>query len=75
MRREIYIDKTISLHTSNGEVYIELEDGNVLIFEGSELYRDLLSILPMAKQAHKWNNERLEERWKEFYKRQLKTKK
>ena len=34
--REIYIDKTISLHTSNGEVYIELEDGTTLIFEGSE---------------------------------------
>jgi hypothetical protein len=73
--REIYIDKTISLHTSNGEVYIELEDGTTLIFEGSELYRDLIHILPMAKQAHEWNNERLEERWKEFNKKQLKAKK
>jgi hypothetical protein len=68
--KEIYIDKTISLHTSNGEVYIELEDGTTLIFEGSELYSDLLYIVPMAKEAHEWNNERLEERWIELNKKQ-----
>lgn len=65
---EIYIDKIISIHTSNGEVYIELKDDTTLIFEGSELYRDLLHIVPMAKKAHEWNNARLEERWRELNK-------
>lgn len=73
--KEIYIDETVCLHTSNGKVYIQIEEGTTLVFEGSELYSDLLHILPMAKQAHEWNNERLEERWKEFNKKQLKTKK
>ena len=66
--KEIYIDKTISLHTSNGESCIELEDGTTLICEGCELYRDLLHIVTMAKEAHEWNNATFQERWKEFYK-------
>ena len=67
--KSIYIDKIITIHTSDGEVYIELKDGTTLVFEGSELYRDLLHIVPMAKKAHEWNNTKIEELWKEFNKK------
>lgn len=51
----IYINETISLHQSDGELYVEygdLDEPKVLVFNIDNLYKDLGTIIYMVKEGN-----------------------
>lgn len=51
----IYIHETISLHQSDGELYVEygdINDTKMLVFNIDNLYKDLGTIIHMVKEGN-----------------------
>jgi len=68
---EHYIDKTISLHECHGEVHIEFRDewenkSYCLIWNASELLKDIPSLYNLAKRAKAREEEYQKTKYKEL---------
>jgi hypothetical protein len=69
MKKEIYIDDTVSLWGgANGEVNMELENGTVLKFNAYNLMRDLPSIVRMTFDEVQYEKKHIQEKYKELAK-------
>lgn len=69
--KEYYIDKTISLHECHGEVHIifkdEFEEEEVcLLWNASELLRDIPHLYELAKRAKEAEDAHEENRYRDF---------
>lgn len=68
--KEYYIERTESLHEGHGEVHIEFKDyeGNPvwLIYEATELLRDIPHLYEFATRAKAKSDAHQEDKYREF---------
>ena len=55
--KTIYIHETITIWSDNGEIYLETDNGTVLVFNAETLFNDIPTIMTLALKERKKQEE------------------
>jgi hypothetical protein len=55
--KSIYIHETITIWSDNGEIYLETDNGTVLVFNAETLFNDIPTIMTLALKERKKQEE------------------